>query len=113
MKVIDTRRNTQAGGTLSHASNRIYICEPCATECGEAIGLVKRAEFESVVDKLRDADLKLKRTEEDLEEARTQQTRVLSLADVVATLNASPAQSASPAPRPKTTPAKRVAAPAE
>lgn len=82
--MIDTRRNTQAGGSLSHASVRIYVCEPCAVELGEAMGLVKRDEYESVVDKLRDSDLELARVKHDLAEAQDAQTRVVDADEIIA-----------------------------
>ena len=87
MKVIDTRRNTQAGGTLSHASNRIYVCEPCIDQLAGALGFVPRDEYESVVDKLRDSDLELSRVQTDLREAQSSQVRVVSADDVLAKLD--------------------------
>lgn len=83
VKVIDTRRNTRAAGPQSHASTRIYVCEPCVVELGEAMGLVKRDEYESAVDKLRDADLELSRVRNDLEEARASQVRVVDAKELL------------------------------
>lgn len=48
------------------------------------MGLVKRDEYESVVDKLRDADLELSRVRNDLEEVRSQKVQVVDASEILA-----------------------------
>jgi hypothetical protein len=82
MKVIDTRRNTQAGGTLSHASNRIYICEPCVLQLGQALGMASAVETEAAQTAGRALEEQVAQLEGELALARNEQHRVVS-ADTV------------------------------
>jgi len=84
MKVIDTRRNTQAGGALSHASNRIYICEPCVIQLGKALGMASAAEHESVVQSVGGWGARVAELEVELEDARAQQHRVVDPTEILA-----------------------------
>lgn len=86
-RVIDTRRNTQAGGSMSHLSNRKYICEPCALEMGGAMGMVKASDHEALLQDNADLSASVTRLTHELEVARTHQPRVLTVADVEASLS--------------------------
>lgn len=111
-RVIDTRRNTQAGGSMSHLSNRKYICEPCALEMGGAMGMVpaeRAAVLETEVRQLAADNVSLA---SQLETARAQQPRVLTVADVEASLSSVVSETVR-AELAKKVPAKKAAPSAE
>lgn len=84
--MIDTRRNTQAGGSLSHLSNRKYICESCAVEMGEAMGQVSEEKYDEAIEAGRVLEAEVAELQGALELAQNEQHKVVSLADVVASL---------------------------
>jgi hypothetical protein len=109
MKVIDTRRNSRAGGVSKAVSERKYVCEPCAKELGQAVGQVSAEEFALVNENASHlADLYQQATY-DLEQAQKSQTRVVSadeIADVVSeTVRAELAKTVKKVPATKTKPA--------
>jgi hypothetical protein len=86
MQVIDTRRNSRAGGVSKAVSERKYICEPCAKELGQAVGLVPAEDHSRTVEALATSERLGLQLERDLSEARSQQSRVVNadeIADVV------------------------------
>ena len=94
MKVIDTRRNTRAGGSMSHESVRKYICEPCARELGGAVGMVSPEEFAEVKQELGDSKFELISFRERLEAAEAGQVKVVSVKDIEALLKSKPVRKA-------------------
>jgi hypothetical protein len=87
MKVIDTRRNTKAGGALSHLSNRIYICEPCAREMGAAMGQVSPEVYDRAVEALHESGQREATLETALANALTQQHQVVDTTVLFAKLD--------------------------
>jgi hypothetical protein len=85
-RVIDTRRNARPGGPTTHESVRKYICEPCAREMGDAIGMVAWERHVSVVDALASTRETVAHTEYALSKAEAAQTRVVSEAEILAAL---------------------------
>jgi hypothetical protein len=79
MKVIDTRRNARAGGSMSHESVRKYVCEPCARELGAAVGMITPEEHEQILDVAEGRREAMLVQAQQLEEARASQTRVISI----------------------------------
>lgn len=77
-RVIDTRRNTQAGGAMSHLSNRKYICEPCALEMGGAMGMVSPEEAATLDANAKDFYDRMVEAQDELEQVRSQQLRVVA-----------------------------------
>lgn len=82
MKVIDTRRNSRAGGVSHAASERKYICEPCASELGAAVGMLSKGLYDAVVQDLHVTQQNAVDLQAKLDEARTQQTRVVNVSDL-------------------------------
>jgi len=87
MKVIDTRRNTRAGGALSHLSNRIYICEPCAREMGGAMGQVSPEVYDRAVEALHESEQRESTLETALANALAQQHQVVDARELFAKLD--------------------------
>lgn len=81
-KVIDTRRNSRAGGIQSHESVRKYICESCAREHGAAIGMVSPEEYAEAEAAIRDKDFELIALRERLEAAESRTVNVVPVADI-------------------------------
>jgi hypothetical protein len=82
MKVIDTRRNARAGGSMSHEAVRKYICEPCARECGSAVGMVTPEEYAEAEAEIKDQSFTLIALNERLEAAEAGQVKVVSVKDI-------------------------------
>jgi hypothetical protein len=74
--VIDTHRefNPEVGTRLS---GRKYICEPCASEMGQAVGLVTSVEYLGVGWKLAQAEERIALLEGDLALALNEQHKVM------------------------------------
>lgn len=77
IKVIDTRRNARPGGPLVHESVRKYICEDCIVELGHAIGMVSADKYHNALTYHEIASKRVRDLEDELAEARSQQTRVV------------------------------------
>jgi hypothetical protein len=97
MKVIDTRRNTQAGGALSHVSTRKYVCEPCVKQLGEAMGMVSAEVHAQVACDGSDAMADCVKLAHELSEAREAQTRVVDADEILARIE----KLTKPAPKPR------------
>lgn len=78
MKVIDTRRNARAGGSMSHEAVRKYICEPCARELGGAVGMVSPEEAAELKQAKTQAEFEAISLAERLEAAEAGQVKVVS-----------------------------------
>jgi hypothetical protein len=78
MKVIDTRRNARAGGSMSHEAVRKYVCEPCARELGAAMGMVSEDKYLNALTYHEIASKRVNELEDELERVRSQQTQVVN-----------------------------------
>jgi hypothetical protein len=77
IKVIDTRREFNPN-CLTKLSGRKYVCESCATEMGQAVGMVSRDEHLDTVAEVEDLESSLGRVNARLDEAVSSQHRVVS-----------------------------------
>lgn len=108
-RVIDTRRefNPEA---LTRLSGRKYICEPCATEMGSAMGMVSATDYTAVVDDLRLSELNELQLISELDAERDLKVRVVAAAEVAEAvgemLREELAKTVKPAAPKKTAPAK-------
>lgn len=82
MKVIDTRRNSRAGGVSHGASERKYICQPCAEEMGKAMGQVSESDHQAVVGVATELQQTVSDLRYELEQTQGQQTRVVEANDL-------------------------------
>jgi hypothetical protein len=99
-RVIDTRRNTRAGGALSHESVRKYVCESCAVEMGAAMGMVPEAQYDEAIAAGRKLEAEVAELQGELALAQNAQTRVVSVDELETALAALKPK---PAPRARKT----------
>lgn len=99
-RVIDTRRNSRAGGSLSHESVRKYICESCATEMGGAMGMVSADEHAEVVAESTRQTYDLAALHDRLQVAESAQVKVAPVEEFLSVLRE---ELAALKPKPRTT----------